>query len=270
MLARVPRLPRRLRRGGVVMLTDPRGPWADAFRRLQTTVGYMQSTLGARVLLVTSPLGGEGTSTVAANLAVAMAQGGKRVVLADLNLRAPTVGPRFGVPTQPGVFEVLTNRIEVGRALSRVALAKGPAKAQAGTLNGQAGTLNVLPAASVAEPPVEYLNTARLADLLTVLSQRADLVLIDAPALLPVSDTMPLAFLADAILIVTRAGVANRTSLGALRASLQGCPAIVLGFVLNAASGKGPALDYDGIDQPLADISPAAHRPHAPLASDEL
>jgi Mrp family chromosome partitioning ATPase len=246
------------------MITGPDGPWADAFRRLQTTVGYMQSTTGARVLLVTSPLGGEGTSTVAANLAVAMAQSGKRVILADLNLRDPAVGPMFGVPAEPGVLDVLTNRIEMGRALSPVSLAIRPVDGQTGSLNGQAGTLSVLPTAAVTETPAEYLNTARLGDFLALLSQRADLVVIDAPALLPVSDAMPLAFLADAILIVTRPGVATRTSLAALRASLHSCPTIALGFVLNAASRQRASSDYEGVDPPLAEMGPPpASRTHS-------
>jgi Mrp family chromosome partitioning ATPase/capsular polysaccharide biosynthesis protein len=250
MLARIPRLPRRLRRAGVVMFVEPHGSWADAFRRLGTTVGYLQSTTGARVLLVTSAQRGEGTSTVATNLAVAMAQSGKRVILADLNLRAPTVSAMFGVPGNPGVLDVLTGEVELARALSRVSLAVGPVAAGARTLNGHAGSLSVLPVAHTNDTPAEYRNTATLADLVTSLGQAADLTIIDAPAMGTVSDAMPLAFLADAILVVARTGVANRNSLADLRASLQRCPTIGLGFVLNGASGRGAHSEYEEVTPP--------------------
>jgi Mrp family chromosome partitioning ATPase/capsular polysaccharide biosynthesis protein len=244
LVGHTPRLPRRFRKTGVIMLAEPESARADAYRRLHSSLEYASTAARPRALLVTSALAGEGKSTLVANLAVAAAQAGKRVVVLDLNLRRPVIARLFGVNDNPGAPQVLTGQAEITQSLTPISIA--PPRTAPGTpsRNGQAGSLALLPTQAVPGTPAAYLTSGHLAELLGHVGESADLIIIDAPAMLPVSDAMPIAFLADAILVVVRSGVADRGALAELCGLLVGCPTPVLGFVLNDGQGQGHAHQY--------------------------
>jgi capsular exopolysaccharide synthesis family protein len=237
LLARIPEPPRRLRRKNrLVMLANPTGNHAEAFRMLRTNLEFANLERGARTIMVTSAVETEGKSTTIANLAVAMARAGKRVALVDLDLRRPFLARLFGLdPDRPGLTDVALGHAELSHAIATVALAKGRPD---GPTNGQArvdGVLEVLASGPVPPDAGEFVGTKALAKILERLSERFDFVLIDAPPLLHVGDAMTLSSRIDALLLVTRLDVIRRPMLAEMRRVLHACPSSSLGFVLTDA-----------------------------------
>jgi non-specific protein-tyrosine kinase len=229
-LARVP--PRR--RG------ETRDTVTEATWSLRTNFELASAGRGIEVALVTGSARGAGTSTVAAELATALACSGRRVVLADLDLRQPSVARRFGAEHGPGVAEVATGEVALDDALV-------PAPIDAGE-----GSLLVLPAGGRVHDPAALVSGQVLpGGLIDELRARADLVLIDAPALLEAGEAMALTSGVDAVLVVVRLGKARRPMLGELRRSLDAATAGVLGVVVTGGR------DEDGTFAPDPAASPA-------------
>jgi succinoglycan biosynthesis transport protein ExoP len=275
LLARLPEPPRPLRtRQRLVMRDKPQSGQAEAFRMLRTNLEFVNLERGARTIMVVSALQGEGKTTTAANLAVALARAGRRVALVDLDLRRPTLHNYFQLGIQPGLTDVALGHAGLDEAIARVALTaanEGESErtddpvaraAEAGTAaltNGRPkvdGWLEVLPAGLIPPDPGEFVNTHALTELLRDLRERADLVIIDTPPLLSVGDTMVLSAHVDAMIVVARISLIRRPSITELRRVLDSCRASKLGFVLAAADleegyGYGTySYSYDGYTTP--------------------
>jgi capsular exopolysaccharide synthesis family protein len=205
------------------------GPAPEAFRKLRTNLMYMNVDNPPRVVVVTSPLPGDGKSTVAANLAAAIESSGQPVVLVDGDLRRPTVATWFGVAEGVGLTDVLAGRIPVEQAL------QAPA--------GHPGLL-VLAAGAVPPNPSELLGSQAMAALLRALAADA-LVVIDAPPLLPVTDAAVLAAQADGAFVVICAGRTLDTQLAAALDHLAAVDARPLGVILNRIARRDPGSGYD-------------------------
>jgi Mrp family chromosome partitioning ATPase len=276
LLGRVPRPSRRLLKGNrLVMLAEPTSVHAQTFRRLRTSLEFVNFEQGARTIMVTSALPREGKSTTAANLAVALARAGRRIAIADLDLRRPFLHSFFDTGSDHGFTDVVVNRVKLDRAIRAVALpgsghlaaaqsANGrPSTARGGPDNGRGGVecvLGVLPAGSIPPAADEFLESERVSTVLESLSDRFDLVLIDAPPLLAVGDVMTLSTKVDAIVVVTRLGI-HRRQLDELARQLQKCRATILGFVLTGAS-HGDSYSYGyGYDQRVFDVVEEAEPP---------
>jgi succinoglycan biosynthesis transport protein ExoP len=237
LLARVPKPPRKLRRQNrLAMLNDKPGEAGEAYRKLRTNFDFANLTASARTVLVTSAVEKEGKSTTVANLAIAMARGGKRVVLVDLDLRRPILALFFGLEGRPGITEAVLGRVSLSQALVTVGLPGISVRDQASS-NGKAaagahGWLKVLPAGIVPPDPAEFVGTRGLAEMLLQLRNLADVVLIDAPPLLPVSDAMTLSSDVDGVVLVARAGAVHHGMLSEVQRLLSSMPATKLGFVL--------------------------------------
>jgi succinoglycan biosynthesis transport protein ExoP len=237
LLARVPEPPRRLRkRNRLAMLNDRPGEAGEAYRKLRTNFDFANLTASARTVLVTSAVEKEGKSTTAANLAIAMARGGKRVVLVDLDLRRPILAEFFGLEGRPGITEAVLGRVSLSQALAKVGL-PGISQRDPATTNGNAaaaghGCLQVLPAGTVPPDPAEFVGTRGLAEMLLQLRELADVVLVDTPPLLPVSDAMTLSSEIDGVVLIARAGAVHRGMLSEVQRLLSSVPATKLGFVL--------------------------------------
>lgn len=235
LLARVPEPPKRLRRNDrLVMIDDPDAPEAQAFRMLRTNLDFVRVDKDARALMVTSAVAGEGKSTTAANLAVALARVGQRVALVDLDLRRPFLHKFFNLEG-PGVTEVAIGYATLDDALARIPL---NGTRRRGSWNGNPdgvgpaeGTLDVLPAGPMPPNVDEFLASHALAAVLGELRNRADTVLLDSPPLLFGGDAMALTAAVDALLIITRMNVVRRPMLRELRRVLDAIPLQKLGFV---------------------------------------
>ena len=259
LLARLPAPPRKLQKENrLVMLAQPSGIHAEAFRMLRTNLDFASLDRDVKTILVTSAIEQEGKSTTAANLAIALARAGKRVVLADLDLRRPFAHRYFDVPQTPGLTGVVLGAVGLDEALTPIVLSERP-----GASNQPSGSLEVLPTGPVPPDPGELIATRRVGDLLEELRWRADVVLVDSPPLLRVGDTMALSTRVDGILVVSRLSLVRRGMLAELRRALDTAPAVKLGFVVTDAELEegvyGYAYGY-GHDE--------AHRARAERAPD--
>ena len=204
------------------------GPASEAFRKLRTNLMYMNVDNPPRVVVVTSPMPGDGKSTVAANLAAAIDSSGENVVLIDGDLRRPTVATWFGLVEGVGLTDVLAGRIPVEDALQTPV---------------EHPNLRVLGAGAIPPNPSELLGSQVMRQLLQKLSADA-LVLIDAPPLLPVTDAALLTANADGALVVVSAGKTLDTQLGSALDHLSDVEAKALGVVLNRVSPRDAGNGY--------------------------
>jgi len=269
LLARVPDPPRFAReKNKLVMLADPRSIHAEPFRRLRTNLEFVNAEAKARTILVTSAIAGEGKSTTVANLAVAAARAGRRVVVVDLDLRRPTLHDWFGVPQGPGATNVALGAVELEDVLRTIRLPHGP-RATSTNGNGASATLEFLPAGTLPPNPGEFLGTKGIAEMLSALGRRGDLVFVDAPPLLAVGDTLPLSARVDGLVVVTRFGVVSRPMLSDLARELDTLPTAKLGFVITGAdAGEAYGFGY-GYEEPDG-VLPEADRPRRSVADPTL
>jgi succinoglycan biosynthesis transport protein ExoP len=197
---------------------------AESIRQLRTNLAFLrgagQPATGADVVVVTSALGGEGKTTTALDLARSTAEAGERVLLVEADLRRPTLGTALGLASGPGLSDVLAGQVEVAAAV------------RPGGVDG----LSVLPAGSVPPNPAELLSSPRMADVVAALRSGYDRVLLDATPLLPVTDAVVCAGLADGVLLVVRWGRTSRDEVSEAVTMLEQVHAPVLGSVLN---GRG-------------------------------
>jgi capsular exopolysaccharide synthesis family protein len=236
LLARLPAPPRRFAgQNRLLMLDEPNDEQAEAFRMLRTNVEFANLDRGARTIMVTSAVQGEGKSTTVSNLAVALARAGRHVVLVDLDLRRPSLHRFFDLGGRPGLTQVALGRATLEQAALRVDL-----DGQGGKLtqiNGRVpGTLEVLGTGPLPPNPGEFVGTRALADVLAQLSSRAHLVLIDAPPLLSLGDALALTARVDALFVVSRLKVVKKNLVDELKRVLETCRAHKLGFVVTGAN----------------------------------
>lgn len=168
------------------------------------------------MILITSAVEREGKSTTVSNLAVAFARAGRRVALVDFDLRRPTVSGFFDISGSVGVVDVIRGVQDLGAAMVEVNVATidrpslAPVVASAGG-NGHVhsdhrGSLAVLPSGSATQEPAELASSPGAGWVLRALAERYDLVLVDTPPALPVSDAVTLMTHADALVVVTKMG----------------------------------------------------------------
>jgi Mrp family chromosome partitioning ATPase len=243
LLARIPRLPKRIRQeDGLSMLDEPTSSSSEAYRMLRANVEFVAEQKGLRTILVTSAVAGEGKSTTAANLAVALARVGKRVVLVDLDFRRPALHRFFNLNGGPGLTHVAIGRARMDEALVRIPLLNGHHTNGNGALRPYTGeerrpahgALSVLGTGALPPDPGEFVASRGLRRVLSDLAQTADVVLVDAPPLLGIGDTLAASDAVDALLVVGRPDKLRRPMLDEMRRVLDRCAAPALGFVLTA------------------------------------
>jgi capsular exopolysaccharide synthesis family protein len=244
LLARVPEPPRRRRAAGIAMLDAPRGAYAEAVRRLATSIVFSNPDRPSEMLMFTSALQQEGKSTTVANLGIALAAAGNRVVLVDLDLRRPALASLFQVHRLTGLTDVAVGRSELDKALVRVDLpVRDPRRLAADqSQTSLPGELHVLPTGPLPLSPGEFVASGALASrVLAPLREQADYVLVDSPPMCFVGDAARLSARMDAIVVVTRLGIANRSALRDLQRQLAAAPVAALGVVV--AGVDLPAVD---------------------------
>jgi polysaccharide biosynthesis transport protein len=273
LLARIPEPPRALQVADrLVMLAEPNGTDAEAFRMLRTNLDFVNLERSARTIMVTSASEREGKSTTAANLAIALARAGKNVVLVDLDLRRPFLHAFFDLEREPGLTHVVLDQATLEQATSKVweGEASGheaaPAKAGQRTSTAQkrtstaqrrstrdsegngrrplGGFLEVIPSGGFPPNPGEFVATHALENVLARLRDQADFVLIDAPPLIGIGDALTISAKVDGIIVVTRVNRLRRPMLGELHRLLGTSPAQALGFVVTGAEAEEDRYGY--------------------------
>ena len=204
------------------------------------------------MLAVTSSIAGEGKTTTASNLAIAMAMRGQRVILAEFDLRKPAVGRLFRIPVDsPGIVQLVNGDASLRSAQWNVELNGGrPSRVPPVTVtlseNGSPetegeGWLHVIPAGGV-EPGARIVRSPHLHDLLERLRSSADVVILDTPPALATVEMAELSGHVDGVLVVVRHGGVTRRSLVALNRQSENWRASIIGAVLTDAPAE--ADDY--------------------------
>lgn len=239
LLGRIPGTRARSRGRRLVMLDDPASLNAESYRVLRTNVELANVDIGARMILITSALEAEGKSETAANLAIAIARAGKHAILVDLDLRKPSLATIFEHEHPFGIADVAVGTASLDDALTAVRLenstlelwASGAPKASS---KGKepTGILELLLAGSIPANPGEFIGTHTLGRILADVRGRADVVIVDSPPLLQVSDGLVLSRRVDGVIAVVDMRSAQRKTLKELRRVLEALPTPTLGFVV--------------------------------------
>lgn len=213
----------------LVSRLNQRSPMTEAFRMLRTNIRFASVDQTLQTVLITSPGPNEGKSTTAANLAVVMAQVGQRVILVDADLRRPVIHQIFKSTNQAGLTTALVERsLNIESCL------------QESSIEG----LRVLTSGPLPPNPPELLASQRMQDVLSELQELADLVIIDTPPVLVVSDSSILSSFVSGVLLVLRANSTRIEATQQALKQLEGVQAKILGLVLNDVHGHGLGYYY--------------------------
>ena len=237
LLGRLPQPPERLgaeRR--LILIEDPEADDAEPFHFLRSTLAFANLSVEAQVIMVTSSVQEEGKSTTVANLAVALATAGSRVVVVDADSRRPTIDRFFRIPKSPGLTDVALTGTEPAEALVKVVAPQSHTRRltnpEGSTVTATHAALEVLPSGR----PGHRVDVDGVAEILNGLRRHADIILVDAPPMLQVGDATALSARVDALLIIARLNVVRRPMLDELRRILDSTPTPTLGFVLTGAA----------------------------------
>jgi len=242
LLARLPRVVSgRPDRKQLVFVRDPAGPGAEAYRRLRSSLEHAARNLDAKVLLLTSPCEGEGTSIILSNVAVAMARTGAQVAVVDADLRSPAVHGLFGIPNDKGVSTVVAGQTSLVDSLQLVAMFSATESHSAVGEPGGAshGSLRVLTSGPPVDSPGEILAGQRMGEVIAELRQSADIVLVGSSALLDTADALALSSKVDGLVLLVDMHACRRLALQESREDLSLLPCQKLGLVLTDSRGTG-------------------------------
>jgi capsular exopolysaccharide synthesis family protein len=225
-----------------LFLHAPHSPRAEEFRKICTNLQFVDVDRDNKVIVVTSALANEGKSLTACNLAIALAEADKRVILVDADLRRPSTASYLGLPDGVGLTSVLVGDASLDEATQ---------------ILGR-GVLSVLASGPIPPNPTKLLGSHRMQELLKELRDRYDAVVIDAPPVLPVADAPVTAAASDGVILVVHHGRTRLDQLRGTLSALRNVEAPVLGTVLNLAparSKRGYGYQYQ-----YTTAKPAARR----------
>lgn len=207
---------------------------AESFRQLRTNLQFIDVDSPAKTIVVTSSIANEGKSSTATNLAVSFAEAGNKVLLIEGDLRRPRVAEYLNVEGAVGLTNVLAGQADIEDVLQPW---------------GRGSGLTVLPSGSIPPNPSELLGSENMRQLLGTLKRRYQIVIIDTPPLLPVTDGAIAAASADGAVLVVRHGMTSRHQVTNAVAALHAVDATIMGAVLNMvplrdADAYGYSYDY--------------------------
>jgi non-specific protein-tyrosine kinase len=215
-----PQVPRR----PLTVHEDQQAPRAEAFRQLRTNLQFVDVDRPRKVIVVTSSMPNEGKTTTLANLGIALASAGQRVLVIEADLRRPKLADLLGLDRTVGLTSVLAGRL-------------GPAHA---VQHWAGGGVDVLASGPLPPNPSELLASKQMARLLSELRAEYDTVLIDTPPLLPVTDAAAVAPATDGVILVCRFKKTSRDQVAAAVEALPSGAAPLLGTVFTMVPATGP------------------------------
>lgn len=215
----------------LITVRTPNSASAEAFRTLRTNIQYSSIDKKVQVVCITSAGPGEGKSTVGSNLAVVMAESGKRTLLIDCDLRKPTIHKAFDLSNSAGLSDLLAGKTVFEKAVH-----------ESGIEN-----LQVLTSGTRTPNPSEILSSSKMKKFITALRTIYDFIIIDTPPVLLVTDAQLLAECSDGYLLVLASGQVDKEAAAKAQSLLEKVDAKILGAVLNKFdSAKGGYYGYYG------------------------
>lgn len=207
---------------------SPKSPISEQYRTIRTNIQFASVEKEIRSILVTSAGPGEGKSTTVANLAIVFAQQGKKVLLIDGDLRKPTVHYTFNVANNVGLTNVLTKQMEFDAAIA----------------DTDQQNLYVLSSGPVPPNPAELLGSKTMVELIEKACEEFDMVLIDTPPILAVTDAHILANVCDGTLLVVSSGKTVQESALKAKEVLMSSSTKLIGAVLNDIKANYDSYHY--------------------------
>lgn len=211
-----------------ITIREPRSPIAESYRTLRTNVSFASVDRPLRTLMITSAEPGDGKSTTICNLGVVLAQSGRRVLVADCDLRRPRIHTYFGLPNRHGMSTLIAH----SEVLANV------------RKSTQVEGLSVVTSGSLPPNPSELMGSQKLLSIFQNMLQSADMILIDTPPTLTVSDAATLAPSLDGVLLVIKPGTTRATALRQTLDQFRQVNARVIGVVLNDVVTRGNPYGY--------------------------
>ncbi len=226
---------------------SPHAPRVESFRVLRTNLQFLDVDQESQVYAITSPLPGDGKSTTSINIAIALAEAGRRTLLVEADLRRPKFGEYLNLESSVGLTTVLIGKAELADAIQSW---------------GRSG-LDVIASGTLPPNPAELLQSKAMSTVMEQLRKRYDVVIVDAPPVLPVTDAALIAAQTSGAILVLRHGHTTRDQAVQARERLDSVGAAVLGTVFNFVPhrakssygygygyGYAPAVEVGSVDGP--------------------
>ncbi|MEK4357135.1 CpsD/CapB family tyrosine-protein kinase [Paenibacillus sp. FSL M7-1455] len=212
----------------LIVSVNPTSTISEVYRLLRTKIHYLSKDHESKLIMVTSALAGEGKTTTICNLATTYALEGKKVLLIDADLRKPSLHRIFSLPNNHGLSTLLT----------------GGTSAQSAIQETMVGYLSLLPSGPVPMNPSELIDSTAMRELLESLKQDYDVILIDTPPVLAVTDPVITSTLCDGVVMVVATGRVKKDHLRKAKEQLDHVNARMLGIVLNRMNREDQQIFY--------------------------
>lgn len=212
----------------IITLTSPRSPISESYRALRTNIEFSSIDEQLQVLMVSSAGPGEGKSTTITNLAVTFAQSEKKVVLIDADLRKPTAHHTFSISNRWGLSSVVSQQCSLEEVIQMTDVAN----------------LDVITSGAIPPNPAEMMGSKRMTAIIEQLRRMYDIILIDTPPLLAVTDAQIVATKSDGVILVVDQGRVKREIASKAVKNLESVNARILGVVLNNVKRKANEEAY--------------------------
>lgn len=212
----------------LITLTNPKSPISESYRSLRTNIDFSSIDEKLQVIMVSSAGPGEGKSTTITNLAITFAQSERKVVLIDADLRKPTAHHTFSLSNRFGLSSVLSQQCSLGEAIQR----------------SNVPGMDIMTSGAIPPNPAEMLNSKRMTTVIDELRQQYDMILIDTPPLLAVTDAQIVSTKSDGVVLVVDQGRVKREIAKKAVHNLQAVNARILGVVLNNVKRRAKEEAY--------------------------
>lgn len=215
--------------GKPISLTEPRSPVVEAFRTLRTNITFASVDVPLRRIIITSSVPQDGKTTISANLAVVLAQGDKKAVLIDADLRRPQIHHRFGLPNRMGLTNLFVRQMDMLPGVLQ---------------STELPQLSIITSGALPPNPSELLTSNKMAQIMDRLNQDYDMIVIDTPPVLTVTDAAAMAASTDGVIVVVKPGVTKLSALAQTVDQLRAVGARILGVVLNDVKPSSRKYGY--------------------------
>ncbi|RED65812.1 CpsD/CapB family tyrosine-protein kinase [Cohnella lupini] len=201
----------------IIVHNNPKSPISEAYRSLRTNIQFSSSDAKVQIIMVTSANPGEGKSTTASNLAVTYAQANQKVLMIDADLRKPTAHHTFLASNRNGLSNVLSNQCQLSEVI----------------VDTFVPNLSLLPSGITPPNPAELLGSNKMKVLLSDLRDQFDMIIVDTPPALAVTDSQIIASICDGVILVVDSGRVKHAQAQKARDKLTHVNARMLGVVMN-------------------------------------